>query len=327
MAPSHSLTHSFVRSHSLTRHETNNQDHSISTYGGVLATPEGHVQAFWCSFSKTKDGVPAQVSLGLPIELIAEVVNVFKNEQPMQLRSLEVELWKVAVATARHHGLTQEWVDRLQEHDCKHQALIVKRLVAGSPAASALVEGDLLLSANGQVVTRFRDLELATMHSPTADLVLFRNGEEKRAQVETLPIGTQETEAFLVWAGTFIQESYRDLKFQQRQVPEGVYCSRYFYGSPAEFYDLKAKVWILAVNDTPTPTLWTFLEAVRHLPNGEFVRMKTIDTKGKVRVLTLRTNDEYWPLVVFQYDEERGWRNTTAELAPLLAAPPPDQAL
>lgn len=78
----------------------------------------------------------------------------------------------------------------------------------------------------------------------------------------------------------------RELGFMPEKA-SGVYVSRWHHGSPAQRYGLYALHWIVELNGYPTPTLDRFLEIVRDLENGEFVRVKLCHletTKPKVNI-------------------------------------------
>jgi S1-C subfamily serine protease len=78
------------------------------------------------------------------------------------LHSLEAELQPVPLASARKLGLTDEWVQRLEQHSPeRRQVLGVQRLVGGAPATQVLKSGDLILDVDGVVVNRFREVERA----------------------------------------------------------------------------------------------------------------------------------------------------------------------
>ena len=71
--------------------------------------------------------------------------------------------------------------------------------------------------------------------------------------------------------------------------------SRWCLGSPAHKYGLRATLWILEVNDVPTPTLTAFKQVVSQLPTGSCVRIRTRDLNTKPKVFTLKTDEFYWP--------------------------------
>eukprot|EP01103_Thecamoeba_quadrilineata_P016141 TRINITY_DN5318_c0_g1_i1.p1 TRINITY_DN5318_c0_g1~~TRINITY_DN5318_c0_g1_i1.p1 ORF type:complete len:357 (-),score=63.28 TRINITY_DN5318_c0_g1_i1:7-1077(-) len=106
---------------------------------------------------------------------------------------------------------------------------------------------------------------------------------------------------YMLWCGAFLQDSYRELGFQQRDMPLGVFCGRYCHGSPAEHYNLKAQVWILKVNKQKTPDLDSFRIAISQLPPNEFVRLKTIGPQSKIKIVTIKPNLHFWPTILYQY--------------------------
>src|SRR5262249_62418488 len=82
------------------------------------------------------------------------------KQRPM--RSLDVELGVLPLASARQIGLSDAWTQRLAQHTpTRRQALTVVRLVGGSAAAGSLQQGGLLLAIGGKGVTRLRGVERA----------------------------------------------------------------------------------------------------------------------------------------------------------------------
>ncbi|CAM9446610.1 unnamed protein product [Discosporangium mesarthrocarpum] len=75
----------------------------------------------------------------------------------------------------------------------------------------------------------------------------------------------------------------------------GVYVSRWCYGSPAHKFGVEVPAWIVEVNGSPTPTLDAFLKVVKNLGDKSPVRLKTVDLDAKVEVITLKTDNQYWP--------------------------------
>ncbi len=63
---------------------------------------------------------------------------------------------------ARNTGVDEEWIEKLERNNpVNRRALSITRLVAGSPAATLLQNGDIVLAVDGNVVTTFRALEKA----------------------------------------------------------------------------------------------------------------------------------------------------------------------
>ena len=85
-----------------------------------------------------------------------------------------------------------------------------------------------------------------------------------------------------------------------------VYVSRYFYGSPAGFYDLKAKCWMQKVNKRAVHSLDDFLECVLAIEESKYVVIDTIDCDGKMKVITIKADKHYWPTIDYAMGAD-GW--------------------
>src|SRR6202043_1692817 len=123
---------------------------------------------------------------GIPAGLVGEMLGGVADGRP--LYSLEAEFNVQSLAGARDLGLPDAWVRRFEEHNAeRRQVLGVDRLGAGSPAASLLEPGDLLLAIDGKVVNRFREVERA-VQSPTVSVTVWRSGAEKTLAVRTMAL-------------------------------------------------------------------------------------------------------------------------------------------
>ena len=114
------------------------------------------------------------------------------------------------------------------------------------------------------------------------------------------------TERALLWAGALLQDPHRALQVQWGFPKEGVYVARFWFGSPADRYGLRAARRILSVDGKPTPDLDHFLEAVADKPDRGAVRIKSQGLDGKIDVTTLKLDLEFWPTYEFERGPE-GW--------------------
>src|SRR5690606_27304254 len=120
---------------------------------------------------------------GLPVIYIRDMLDAVRNGRP--LRSLETEFYYMPLASARKLGLPADWVDRLAALDSQaRRVLAVERLVAGSPAAEYLQEGDLLLAVNGKPLNSFRAVEEAAQ-ADELTLTVFSQAAVKEIRVLT----------------------------------------------------------------------------------------------------------------------------------------------
>ncbi len=241
------------------------------------------------------------------MELVAEAVAAVRDARP--LYSLEVEFEAVPISQARKLGLPEAWVQRFEAAgDVHRQVLSVARVVAGSPAAELLREGDLLLAVDGRPVSRFRAVELATQ-SPTVAVTVLRDGVESTFDVRTAALGGQDIDRLFLWSGAVLHAPHRAMAAQRGIKPEGVFVAYFSYGSPSTRYRLYAGRRIVEVDGRPTPDLDAFIAAVRDRPDRSAVRLKTVTWNGTVEVITLKLDLHYWP----SYELRRtpsGWERT-----------------
>jgi S1-C subfamily serine protease len=264
-----------------------------SEFDGVVVGRDGRVRALWSSFATASGRELVQVNRGIPVDLVAELVDAARAGRPIY--SMEAEFDAVPITEARKRGLDDAWVARLEALDPAHrQALSVARVVAGSPAAEVLREGDLLLAVNGKPVNRFRDVELATQ-VPQVKVTVLRDGRELDLDLATAALGGGDIDRLLLWAGAVLHAPHRAMAAQRGIPPDGVFVAFFAYGSPATRHKLFAGRRIVEVDGSPTPDLDAFIAAVRGRADRSSVRMRTVTWNGSTEVITLKLDRHYWP--------------------------------
>ena len=275
--------------------------------GGVLADRKGRVRAFWASFSEGFGQSLADFFAGIASREIEAIVKPLRAGEDVAWRSLDTEFYPVSLDEARARGLGPEQAARLEAHDPdRRQVLAVRRVAAGGPADGFLVPGDLVISVDGEPVSRFHEIQGAAAE-PSVTLRLLRDGREIDLTVPTAPLDGRGTQRAVIWAGALLQEVPRVLARQEQLPRDGVYIARYWYGSPANRSGLRATARILEVNGQATPDLDAFVAVVREAADGDSVRLKLSDLEGRVSVVTLEPDAEYWPSYELIRSAE-GWR-------------------
>jgi S1-C subfamily serine protease len=271
---------------------------------GVITNRRGEVVAKWVSFAYEAGGESGQVNRGISAELVSEFVDVVRSRKPVF--SLETELGYTPLFAARKLGLDDEWLEKLERHNpAGRRALTVSRLVAGSPAAELLKNGDMILAVDDEVVTTFRELERA-VQKPDVALTVWRDGEALDLGVETVALGGEGINRAVAWAGALLQDPHRPMSAQRGIEPTGVYIAFFSYGSPATRYGLWAGRRIVAVDDTETPDLQSFLNVVKDKEDQASVRVTTVSWNGAVQVITLKLDNQYWPAYEIRHTAD-GW--------------------
>jgi membrane-associated protease RseP (regulator of RpoE activity) len=271
---------------------------------GVLVDKRGRVSATWSSFNVQTGGEAAQFNRGVGADLVAEFLDIVREGRPFY--SLEAEFVYAPLFAARNMGVDEEWLARLEDNNPLHRrALSITRIVAGTPAAAALRNGDMILAIDGEVVTSYRALEKA-VQKPQVTVTVWRNGDALDIDVETAALDGRGIDRAVSWAGALLQDPHRAMAAQRGIDPYGVYVAFFSYGSPATRYGLYAGRRVVEVDEVPTPDLNAFVEAVSGKEDRESIRLKTVTWNGAVEVITLKLDNQYWPAYEVRRTEN-GW--------------------
>lgn len=272
---------------------------------GVLTDRRGRVVAMWSSFALQAGGESSQFNRGVGSDVVEELVDIVRSGRP--LYSLEMELAYSPLFAARKLGLGDQWLERLEAHNpTGRRALTITRLVAGSPAAEVLRNGDMVLAIDGKLVTTYREYERASQ-KPAVNVTVWRDGQELELDIRTVALNGEGTGRALMWAGALLQNPHRAMAAQRGIEPSGVYVAFFNYGSPATRYGLWAGRRIVAVDEVETPDLETFVRVVSGKEDRSSVRLKTITWNGSVEVITLKLDNQYWPAYEIRRDDD-GWQ-------------------
>ncbi len=276
-----------------------------SDYDGVIVNKNGEVMASWASFAYEAGREIAQENRGIPAELIVEMLTLVRDQRP--LHSLEAELQPVPLSAASKLGLSPGWVKRIAQHSPeRRQVLSIARLVGGSPADRLLRSGDLILDIDGKIVNRFREVERA-VQKDTVRVTVLRNGTEQAIDIPTVALGGTALDRIVVWAGAVLQAPHRALAAQRGIEPSGVFIAYFSYGSPATRYQLWAGRRIVEVDGQPTPDLDSFIRAISGREDNASLRLRTVTWNGSVEVITLKLDNQYWPMYELRRTAE-GWK-------------------
>ncbi len=272
---------------------------------GVLVNDKGEVVAKWASFAYQTGGESGQFNRGISSELVAEFLDFVRSGRPVY--SLEAELGYTPLFAARKLGVNESWLKRLeQSNPDKRRALSITRLVAGTPADRQLKNGDVILAIDDRVVTTFRELERA-VQKPRVKVTVWRDDKPLDLSIETVALDGVGIEWAISWAGALLQDPHRAMAAQRGIDTTGVYVAFFSYGSPATRYGLWAGRRIVSVDDTETPDLKSFVDAVAGKGDQTAVRLKTVTWNGAVEVITLKLDTQYWPAYEIRRTD-KGWR-------------------
>ena len=280
-------------------------------YDGVLLDKTDHVLGLWSSFAYENGRELTQDNKGVSIDLVREMLERVRNDRP--LHSLELEFSVQPISSAREFGLSEEWATKLALHGVsRRQVLGIERIVGGSPAAHVFQQGDLVLAIDGELVTRFREVERAVGDKKHVAVTVWRGHSEQTINVDTVELPGTDVDRIVLWAGATLQAPHRAMSAQRGIPPVGVYVGYFSYGSPATRYGLFPGRRIVEVDGIPTPDLDAFLGVVTGRPDRSSLRLRTITWNNAPEVITLKLDKHYWPA----YELKRtpaGWERHALE--------------
>jgi len=281
-------------------------DSSYKATSGVFINDSAEVVAMILGYN-VRGNNGKKKHWAVPTQHIKDLL-VLNNSGNNTLQSLEIEWILTSFVAARRLGIPEEWLDKYAEMNSdNHQILTINNTWKGSPAEEKLLSGDLLLAVDDQIVTNFRDIEIAAQ-KPSVKLTIARDKEVMDIEVETVTLSGKGTDRVLVWAGAFLQTPHRALRTRFGITEPGIYVSRQNAGSPAQHFGIRGLL-ITEIDERPTPDLDSFIKVIQGKNDRDSVKLKVLDMKGKTRVITLQLNNNFWPMAKITNTGD-GWRRT-----------------
>ncbi|KAF2088420.1 Pro-apoptotic serine protease NMA111 [Saccharata proteae CBS 121410] len=283
---------------------------------GVLVAEDGTVQAIWLTYlgeRSSHSGKDMEYHLGLSTPMVEPVLRQIRNDIQPKLRILNVEMHTVQMDKARIMGVSEEWIGRVEHDDPeRHQLFMVRKVDSGHEGG--LLEGDVILSLNGKLITRVSDLDIM-YDSEELDAVIIRKREEMNIKVPTVPTEDLETVRAVIFCGAILHRPHHAVRQQISKVHSDIYVSGRMRGSPAYAYGLAPTNFLTHVNGVPTPDLTSFLREVKKIADNTYFRLKVMTFDNVAWVATMKKNEHYFPTMEYVKDasEELGWKRIVHE--------------
>lgn len=280
-----------------------------STVGGVLTDHDGAVQAMWSSFGYQGNGKFSSMLLGVSAEAVLDQLRLHKQSGEVS-RAILAELSLVPLSEARKRGLNNEWALTMEKHNpMQRNVLHVERVVAGTPAATVLEGGDLILAIDGNVVTTFREVERAAQQA-VVEMTLLRGGKITQVALPTEVLDSWGLKRIVSWAGAIFHRQQREIAAQRGRDEKGLYVSWIWKGTPAAHYGLVPTSLLTELEGVAISDLDGFITRLKEIADHESVRIKMLSLNGKETMLTLKLDNQYWPVFELRYSDEDGWQRS-----------------
>ena len=317
---------------------------------GVLVAQDGTVQALWLTYLGERNASThrdEEYHLGLATPTMLPVVEQIQQGVDPRLRMLSVEFRAIQMSQARLMGVSEEWIHRVSLANTAHHQLfmVTKRTFErNEQEGGALLEGDVLLTLNGKIITKISDLDVMYSHAEL-DGVIVRDCQELKIKLSTVAADDVETDRAVSFCGAIFHAPHHAVRQQISKLFSEVYVSARTRGSPSYQYGLAPTNFITHVNGKPTPDLESFLQAVIKIPDNTCklprpisgavadpmcvyldFRMRAMTFDSVPWVVTMKKNDHYFPTMELIKDasEECGWRRVTYEGGKVIQGEGPD---
>ena len=287
---------------------------------GVLVRSDGTIEALWLNYLGERSGnsnKDVEYHLGLATPLLFPVLGQVQKGVTPSLRLLSIETTTVQMAQVRIMGLSEHWISKVAEaNPSRHQLFMVRKIDCApskTPSekdpASALQEGDIIITLNGKLITRVSELDIMYDHD-YLDALVLREGKEMTTRIPTIPTNDLETDRAVIFCGAVLHRPHHAVRQQISKLHSEVYVSARSRGSPSYQYGLAPTNFVTAVNDKPTPTLTEFLNAVNQIPDNTYFRLRVVTFDNVPWVATMKKNEHYFPTVEYTKDpsEAIGWK-------------------
>jgi pro-apoptotic serine protease NMA111 len=245
---------------------------SIQCGSGVLVAEDGTVQALWLTYlgersiSNHKD---KEYHLGLSTPTLLPVIKKIQNGITPRLRILDVEFNAIQMSQARIMGVSEEWIRKVAiDNSAHHQLFMVyKRTFERDNQAGALLEGDVILSLNGKIITRVSEFDVMYDHE-VLDAIIVRDCVEIAIKVPTMSVDDIETDHAVSFCGAILHRPHHAVRQHISKLHSEIYVSATTPGSPSNEYGPSQTNFITAVNGVSTLDLEAFVKEVVKIPDN-----------------------------------------------------------
>lgn len=186
----------------------------------------------------------------------------------------------------RRLGLTPNWESAVRKATPNENSMLVAEIVLPEgPADGKVQEGDVLIKANGELLTSFVKLDaiLDSNVCGSVNLLIQRGGEDMEVTLSIGDLHAITPDRFVTVAGG----SFHSLSYQQARLYAIAVKGVYVCEAAGSFKMENAlSGWIIdAVDQKPTPNLDTFIEVMKGIPDRarvvlSYKHIRDLHTKG-----------------------------------------------
>lgn len=193
---------------------------------GVLVSEDGTVQALWLSYLGERSphsNKDIEYHLGLATPTLLPVLREIGKGRVPKLRMLNVEFNTVQMSQARIMGVAETWIEQVEKvNPERHQLFMVRKVECGHD--QALQEGDIILTLNGNLITRVSELDIM-YDNDVLEAVVVRKEQQMTINVPTVPTEDLETDRAVIFCGAVLHRPHHAVRQSISKLHSEVYVS------------------------------------------------------------------------------------------------------
>jgi hypothetical protein len=206
---------------------------------------------------------------GLATSIILPIISRVRKGKVPKLRILSVEVEAITISQARDRKVSEEWINRVEvaNPSCHQPFEVKKHTIQCDDNSRAVLEGDIILTLNGSIITRLFELDI-TDDAEVLDTRVVRCGGEVNLELQTVLADDFKTKRAVLFCGATLQPPHHAARLRVGKPPSEVFVSSVMGGSPASHYGLSPATFITHINDTVGCDLDSFLEVAMTIPGN-----------------------------------------------------------
>lgn len=264
----------------------------------------------------------ASSSFYLPLDRVVRAIELVKQGQPVTRGTIGTVFHHTPFDELRRLGLSEATEATIRETlPDEHGMLVVDQVVPGSPGSENLEPGDIVVRANGELLTRFVPLDDLLDSSVGTSIVLTieRGGTLEDVELTVGDLHAVSPSEYVELGGGVVHElSYQQARNNHIPV-SGIYVARsgYMLGDGG----LSEGTIIQSFDGQPVTDLDHFWEVAAAIPDGKRVAIRFVDILSPWEDhVTVVTMDRTW------HSMQRCARDDSAGTWPCERAPEPPSA-
>ncbi|KAJ1720751.1 hypothetical protein LPJ53_004656 [Coemansia erecta] len=289
---------------------------------GIICSQKGDISALWANIPACRyEGRESYAALD--ISIITRTLKTLVSCEPSNFDDigvLDVEYKAISPREAKALGASQQYIEQKMKPSSSSSGgsiYAVRRILQKrDDSVASLQVGDVIIKIGDTTVTHLSQL-LCFYSQTSVDLTIVRNQQEIKLTVPLTILPKTSTRRVINWAGIYMQEPWLPIYQKSANVPSKVFSFIENSGSPVYRETETNKYYIVEIDNTPIKTMDDVVAVAKRIKSkdleefnkkvasnerfssgimpGRDVKIRVVSLQKEESVMTLHTNDQYFP--------------------------------